>query len=255
MSTHHSPKGPTGGSAAQQSDEFLKSELQHAWTHYRHLETIRTTYIGYYVTVLLGTSGWLVTQLKDGFVHPPARGLIVGLLSFGLVLFGVAALLMMTVIRIGFVLATYEDLMISARHYFYGGFSSQAYVVWDIRKRLPEVVTRQKFRIQGAAEYLGIATCCLVTVAEFAFTALLFYESLNRHWDLAAACSCAMGTACAITMSYVLVRILLLRKKATHQRAVIEQQIPDLTRAGKYLVRPQREASIKRWWRTMLLLD
>lgn len=147
-----------------QTEAFLLAEATQAWTHYRHLEETRTKYLAFFATVVLTSGGFLVTLLKDIDKFKPA--LLTGALAlFCVLLFVFSFFIWANIVRIGFVLNAYGDIMVATRKYMLG-VDSAGYRLWDIRTRIPPSVSRGAFTIQWTAGAIVRGVCLLLAMAE-----------------------------------------------------------------------------------------
>ena len=143
---------------------FLLSELSQAWTHYRHLEETRLKYLSFFATVILATSGFLVSLMRD-FGSFKVEQFVTAASVFVLVLFMFSFFVWANVTRIGYVLAAYEHVMKETRKHMLGE-GSPAYEVWNIRAHIPPEVSRGVFRIQSTARNIVMLVCVALLLAE-----------------------------------------------------------------------------------------
>jgi hypothetical protein len=160
-----------------QTQTYLLAEITQAWTHYRHLEETRTKYLSFFATVILTSSGFLVTLLKDIDKFDPAQ-FIASLSIFGFLLFIFSFFIWANISRIGFVLTAYEVITSETRKYMLGA-GSTGYNLWNIRTRIPPTVSKGVFRIQSAASAIVLSVCLLLLSAEGYMSYLVLNGAVN----------------------------------------------------------------------------
>ena len=104
------------------AEDLLVEEFKEAWSHYRHVESTRVQYLGFFFTVVFGISGFVIAVLKD--LQPsstsclPSR-LVLGLFTLGWLLFMLTILLFASVRKLGLVLRHYEGVIKQVRNMLY----------------------------------------------------------------------------------------------------------------------------------------
>lgn len=147
-----------------QSETYLLSEITQAWSHYRHLEEMRTKYLSFFATIVLTSAGFLVTLLKD-ITKFESTHLIGSVSVFVFLVFLFTYFIWANISRIGYVLAAYETIMTETRRLMLGSNCS-AFRLWAIRDRIPPAVSSGIFRIQLAASSMVLSVCVLLFGAE-----------------------------------------------------------------------------------------
>jgi hypothetical protein len=160
---------------------LLIDEVSQAWTHYRHLEETRTKYLSFFAATTLTSVGFLVTLSKDATTFDQVQlALLTSVFLFFLFMF--SAFVWANVLRIGYVLAAYEDILRETRRYRLAAYPA-AVTLWDIRSRLPETVRGGIFSIQQAAIYMIMSVCFFIMVAQSYLSALVLAGELqSKKW-------------------------------------------------------------------------
>jgi hypothetical protein len=52
---------------------YLLAEFDQAWTHYRHVESMRTQYLGFFFTISLGSTALAVPTVSADALDDPSR--------------------------------------------------------------------------------------------------------------------------------------------------------------------------------------
>ena len=117
------------------ADQYLMHEIDQAWTHYRHLEEMRFKYLSLLIGLLGTSAAALIAAFQYLLKSPITLPVGVGLPALVLFLYGVTQMLLTAIIRIGYVLAAYEDIMYHTRAHFCG-LDSYAFKVWSVRERI-----------------------------------------------------------------------------------------------------------------------
>jgi hypothetical protein len=146
----------------EQREMFLSGEVSQAWTHYRHIEETRTKYLSFFATVVLGSSGFLITVLKDLKNFDPIQ-LVVSLSIFVLFLFLFSFFIWANIVRMGFVLSAYDQVIQEARS---RTLSEEVALNLNIRTKIPNFVSKGIFRVQLAASSIVLGVCVLLCAGE-----------------------------------------------------------------------------------------
>lgn len=153
------------------ANHYLEHEIDHAWTHYRHLEEMRYKYLSVVVTLLTASVAAFTAGVTAKGEHlfpekgPPTTPIVAGMSCFLFLLFIWSGLFLTAIIRIGFVLKAYEDVMIATREHFCG-FKSNAYELWDVRGRIPTPIKGKFFSLQENAVVLLFVVCVFLALLE-----------------------------------------------------------------------------------------
>jgi hypothetical protein len=94
-----------GSVGDDRSIAYAMSAWDQAWTHYRHLETTRDQYLGFFFTAVLGVIAIAGPRLADDSFSSPSSLVILATLTVGLEF--LTAFLYLAVIRLNSVLAQY----------------------------------------------------------------------------------------------------------------------------------------------------
>jgi hypothetical protein len=134
----------------QAQSKLLLEEFQQAWEHYRHLESGRSQYVGFFFTVLLASAGFGIPALTEETWRNPGRLLeITGLLW----LFSVVAIsLYIAVRRNQELLWGYENIIARIRCEIYG--ASDLNTSLNIRNNEAVASVSKLMSIQRTSEYV-----------------------------------------------------------------------------------------------------
>ncbi|MCD0418900.1 hypothetical protein LOC51_16950 [Rubrivivax sp. JA1024] len=160
---------------------FLWAEATQAWNHYRHLEETRRNYLAFHSATTLTSLGFLATIGKDiaSLDVVVLSAVVSGFLVF---LFVLSFFVWANLLRIGYVLQAYEEIMTETRRFALGS-ESPAFKLWNIRDRLPGVVRLKVFTVQNAANYLALLSCALVCIAQILLTtSVVRGDAYSRVW-------------------------------------------------------------------------
>ncbi|HTX67955.1 MAG TPA: hypothetical protein VMH50_02265, partial [Thermoleophilia bacterium] len=94
-----------------QIDEHLEREWEQAWTHYRHLESSRMQYLGFFFTVLLGA----VTVAAALAKYLPSALATLAIAALTFLVFLLAVSLYISIRKTGFVLWRYSRILQTIR--------------------------------------------------------------------------------------------------------------------------------------------
>lgn len=148
-------------------------EYDQAWQHYRHVETARSQYLGFFFTAVLGSLGLLTNMLDDlSIVDAPMK--VLGSLAIGWVLFVLSYFLFASVLKMGAVLAGYERVMALAREYFYA-HADETEVAYTAKVGVGDggdpLFGRRLFGTQRSAEMI-FRGCCYAIFAGVSVSAV-----------------------------------------------------------------------------------
>jgi hypothetical protein len=182
------------------SETLFRSELDQAWSHYRHLEETRTKYLNFFFTIFLASIGFILT-LITGLKSSISIDLYFGFAVFILALFLFSVILLASIVRLGYVLSSYELVMSETRKYFHG-IDSPVLEIWNIRKNIPESVNRGVFSIQKSSRLLVLGVCMILSIIEFSLAYQIFNitNSLTSGYFLSALLS---GFAMVLILLYI----------------------------------------------------
>ena len=161
----------------EKGETLLKQELDQAWNHYRHLEDIRTKYLNFFFTIFLASIGFVLTLFKD-VASSVSLDLVWGISIFFLILYFISQIIFASIVRIGYVLAVYDNVMKNTRIHFHG-LGSQALEIWDIRSQIPQAVNRGIFSIQKSSQILVITLSSTLIIAEL-YISYYLSSQLNK---------------------------------------------------------------------------
>jgi hypothetical protein len=161
-------------------NDHLAREWEQAWNHYRHLETTRTQYLGFFFTVLVASIGLAVGLLKD--VKPPdLPAVLFGLFVLAEVVFLITLGLYTAIKKTGYVLKRYETIINSVRNK--SDFASSKDFPFDLSDMIdyPAAVLDAKvYSVQRTAELtLGVISVGLISLLLISAGYIVFGSSLK----------------------------------------------------------------------------
>jgi len=195
---------------------FFFDETSQAWSHYRHLEETRRNYLAFHAAATLTSLGFLASVGKDieSFDAVILSAIISGFLVF---LFTLSFLVWANLLRIGYVLHAYEEILTETRRFALGTDSSE-FKLWNIRDRIPQVVRLGVFTIQNAASYLTLLSCCLVCIAQIWLTTVVIRgDATSMFWEPYRSPFVAASVAMVISLLFAVWSI----KTAARQRKAV----------------------------------
>ncbi len=149
------------------AEEYLMREIDQAWSHYRHLEEMRFKYLSLLIGLLGTSAAALIAAFQILLRNNVTPAIGVGLPCIVLLLYGFAQLLQTAIIRIGYVLLAYEDIMYQTRAHFCG-VGSYAFDLWRIRTRIGSSMSGNLFSLQRNAVVLLSVVCGSLGLVEAA---------------------------------------------------------------------------------------
>lgn len=147
------------------SETYIRNEIDHAWSHYRHTEELRFKYVSGLIALLTASFTVLLAASKYLLADKPTPQMVAGLALFILFLFGCSLVFLTGIIRIGYVLSAYEYILNRTRAHFCHP-ESQAHQIWQVRDRIPEPVKSPLFSLQNGAVLLTGMVCAFLGGAE-----------------------------------------------------------------------------------------
>ena len=145
------------------SEIHLVREWEQAWNHYRHLESSRNQYLGYYFTVLLASLSVSISLLRDVSTDEKST-VIFGLLVLVFIVFLITTVLFVSIKKSGYVLKNYKKIINSVRiDSFFRSSEAFPFNSSDMRGRPKVVLESDLFSVQVSAEFiLGIGSFLLL---------------------------------------------------------------------------------------------
>ncbi len=162
--------------------DHLTREWEQAWNHYRHLESGRVQYLGFFFTAVVASVGLTVGFLKD--VKPQEQAAVLfGLYILSEFLFLITIGLFTAIKKTGCVLARYDIIMNSVRKD--SGFeSSEKYPfnLSDMKDYRADIFDLGVFSVQKSAEFiLGVSTVILFLILSFGMLYFFFTSTIGFH--------------------------------------------------------------------------
>jgi hypothetical protein len=162
------------------SNDCLAREWEQAWNHYRHLETTRTQYLGFFFTVLIASIGLAVGLLKD-VKHSDLPAVLFGLFVLAEVVFLITLGLYTAIKKMGYVLKRYHIIIRSVRNE--SDFASSKDFPFNLSDMIdyPAAVLDAKvYSVQRTAELtLGVIAVGLISLLLISVWYIVFGSSLN----------------------------------------------------------------------------
>jgi hypothetical protein len=100
-------------SAQNRDIEFTMREWEQAWSHTRHLESMRAQYLGFFFTAVLGVTAIAGPRLADDSLRTPSSLLTVAILALGLQL--LSGFLYLAILRMNEVLGYYLKIILAIK--------------------------------------------------------------------------------------------------------------------------------------------
>jgi hypothetical protein len=168
--------------ALTKQETLLCREFDQAWDHYRHNETTRSQYLGYFFALSLGSAAFgAQTVRSDALASAP-----------DLVLFGVFLLVFafltgfvyLGVRKAGVVLTHYESVWNNIRKYFYteADIRNEPYRSLSIRGYDHRALRSRWTRMQTSSEFVVLFFSVLTVISQALVSARLFTIH-NASWS------------------------------------------------------------------------
>ncbi|MCD4726277.1 MAG: DUF4231 domain-containing protein [Pirellulales bacterium] len=141
------------------ANDLLLEEFRQAWSHYRHLESARTQYLGFFFASLFAYVGIAISATKN--VQPENTAWVaLLLLTLNWLLFILTLSLFVGGIRkMGNLLFHYENTWKTIRATVYG--QEALGILFDVRKKTK--IRTGKYKFQNTTVHLLVAFCVLFT--------------------------------------------------------------------------------------------
>lgn len=195
----------------------ITSEAAHAWNHYRHMEETRRNYLAFQMVTTLTALGFLAGFVKDA--SSADRFLLsVAFTLFLIFLFFFSFLIWANILRIGYILHAYSDILRKSREHTLAD-NDEMRALWQIRNRIPTCISGGIFAIQHSANYLTMASCIAILIAQICVSVLVYFmphvDSIHKFL------MCLPPIAMAGALFYAGEII----EKAARQRATIDSRL------------------------------
>ena len=157
-------------------DKHVGREWEQAWNQYRHIESTRSQYLGFFFTVLVASISVAIGLLKDVKIDDKTT-VIFGLLVLAFIVFLITIGLFTAIKKIGYVLRRYEKIMNSVREES-DFVSSEAFPfnLAHMRGYPREVLDSGLFSVQRSAEIV-LAVGSILLVALLVWLTVFFFIS------------------------------------------------------------------------------
>lgn len=165
----------------KQAQELLLQEFKEAWVHYRHVETTRSAYLGFFFTVTFGVLSFVTSILaKDS----AKENVLFAVLILGWVLNLTTTCIYGAIHKCGVVLAHYETIMNRVRKIVYGGAYSEMHALLYVRESPNPVMRLPFFSVQKTAERILVIAQVILGGALASACALGWHEGHLRDHQL-----------------------------------------------------------------------
>jgi len=192
-----------GGQALTKAETLLCHEFDQAWDHYRHNETTRSQYLGYFFALSLGSVAFGAQAVKSRTL---ASGLDLALLAAFLLVFALlTGFVYLRVRKAGVVLTHYDLQWNKIREYFYSriDIAESPYSSLSIRRSDHRALRSRWTRLQSSSEFVILFFSGVTVLSQILLTARIFLIH-NANWLERATAIVVAGLTVAIPI--VLVR-------------------------------------------------
>ena len=160
-------------------NQQLVREWEQAWSHYRHLESTRSQYVGFFFTVQLAAVGLAVGLAKDVDSNEQTA-VTFGLMVLTFVDFLLTIGLFTAIKKLRYVLLRYETVMATVRRESGLGSSQDLpFNLADMKDYPRRVLEGDLFSVQRSAERLLAATSLLLTAILAVLAVHLFVSRVS----------------------------------------------------------------------------
>lgn len=168
--------------AKSMKESQLLREWEQAWNHYRHLESSRSQYVGFFFTVLLATISIAIGFMK-GITLDSKPIVIFGLIGLIFVDFFITISIFIIIKKTGYVLRRYEIIIETVREEF--GVESSEKLPFDLAdmKDYPSQVFDSKiFSVHRSTEIILGFSCFLFVALLITALLYLFISKIYFEW-------------------------------------------------------------------------
>lgn len=163
--------------------KILLTEFTELWSHYRHLESNRATYIGFFFTVIIASIGYYL-KISIEF-YSSAKSVNSELFIFGSIIFGWILLILNLYIyscikKIGYVLYPYEKAIENLRHLVY---SNKSDIDSSINIRKINSSISNTLSIQQLSNLLLLVIAIILYIIIMSSTIFSFCNSYINCWQ------------------------------------------------------------------------
>ena len=133
---------------------LLCHEFDQAWEHYRHNETTRSQYLGYFFALTVGSAAFATQAVNSRSLSSALDLLLLGV--FVLTFAFLTGFVYLGIRKAGVVLAHYESVWNNIRRYFYSDadFQSKPYSSLSIRSSDHQALRSRWTRLQSSSEFI-----------------------------------------------------------------------------------------------------
>jgi hypothetical protein len=170
---------PTTASRQELTKEeiLLCHEFDQAWEHYRHNETARSQYLGYFFALTVGSAAFGTQAVNSHSLSSALDLLLLGV--FILTFAFLTGFVYLGIRKAAVVLAHYESVWNNIRKYFYtnADFQSEPYSSLSIRSSDHRALRSRWTRMQSSSEFVILFFSGVAVISQALLTARLFIIS------------------------------------------------------------------------------
>ena len=182
--TNARPSGESATASEQalsKQETLLFHEFDQAWDHYRHNETTRSQYLGYFFALSLGSAAFGAQTFRSGALSSALDLILFGI--FLLVFAFLTGFVYLGIRKAGVVLTHYESAWNQIRKYFYSDvdIQSEPYSSLSIRSYNHRALRSRWTRLQSSSEFVVLFFSGLTVISQALVSARLFMIH-NASW-------------------------------------------------------------------------
>ncbi len=186
------------------AEEFLIVEYTDARVHYRHLETARSQYLGFFFVITLGAISVGLPLVAAGSLSTRTQVLVIA--GFLFAYSAITATILVAVVRTGEVLHHLESVFQYVRDVYPSGRRSSLLDGLPATGRIPHPASRRlEFQVQRTAEQLMVFFMCLAAFLQAVAFAVSLSDGLGL-WTVLSIGALAI-LAAALVIAIALLRI------------------------------------------------
>lgn len=170
------------GQALTRQETLLCHEFDQAWDHYRHNETTRSQYLGYFFALSLGSAAFGAQTVRSDALASALDLVLFGV--FLLVFAFLTGFVYLGIRKAGVVLTHYESVWNNIRRYFYtdADIRNEPYRSLSVRGYDHLALRSRWTRLQTSSEFVVLFFSALTVVSQALISARLFVIH-NASWS------------------------------------------------------------------------
>lgn len=170
------------GQALTRQETLLCHEFDQAWDHYRHNETTRSQYLGYFFALSLGSAAFGAQTVRSDALASALDLVLFGV--FLLVFAFLTGFVYLGIRKAGVVLTHYESVWNNIRRYFYtdADIRNEPYRSLSVRGYDHRALRSRWTRLQASSEFVVLFFSALTVVSQALISARLFVIH-NASWS------------------------------------------------------------------------